>query len=83
MSVLTEEQRAEAERLAKHPAAPLLAQAIAMRYARPLVIARAAMQEFVDKVDRGDARSRRSYLSLKTALAEIDEAFPALQEPKP
>lgn len=77
---MTDDERKEAERLAEHPAAPALAQAIALRYARPLVIARAAMQEFVDKVDRGEARSRRSYGSFKAALAEIDRAFPPTPE---
>lgn len=72
MPFLTETERVEAERLANDPAAPLLAQAIAAHYARPLAMARAAMQEFVDKVDRGEARSRRSYFSFKVALAEID-----------
>ena len=77
---MTEEERKEAERLANHPAAPALAQAIAAKYARPLIIARSAMQEFVDKVDRGEARSRRSYAAFKVALAEIGKAFPELKD---
>lgn len=62
--------------LAEHPGAAHLAYAIAMRYAKPLAFARAAMQDFVDKVDRGEARSRRSYARFKQALAVMAEEFP-------
>jgi hypothetical protein len=66
------------QQLAEHPGAANLAYAIAMRYAKPLAFARAAMQDFVDKVDRGEARSKRSYARFKQALAVMAEAFPNL-----
>lgn len=70
----------DAARLADEPAAPTLAAAIASRYAKPLVVARAAMQEFVDRMDRGEVRSKRSYATFKAALAEIEAAFPELAQ---
>lgn len=36
-----------------------------------------AAREFVAKVDRGEARSRRSYAAFKEALAELDSCKPA------
>lgn len=66
------------QQLAEHPGAAHLAYAIAMRYAKPLAFARAAMQDFVDKVDRGEARSKRSYARFKLALGVMAEAFPDL-----
>lgn len=66
------------QELLEHPGTPALAAAMAAVYARPMAFARHAMQEFVDKVDRGEARSRSSYARFKQALAEIDAAFPNL-----
>jgi hypothetical protein len=39
------------------------------------ILLRDAAQEFVDKVESGAARSRRSYAAFKTALAAADEAL--------